>query len=78
MIFNTSVINNVATLVSHICRDQDIIIKTMYHVMNVTSNEAECYDLDSVLSKRHTLALSNTRELNRELYTETSTFYTQL
>ena len=33
MIFDTSVINNVATLVSHICRGQDIIIKTMYHVM---------------------------------------------
>jgi len=24
-----------------------------------------CYDLDSVLSKRHTLILSNTRELDR-------------
>ena len=35
-----------------------------------------CYDLDSVLSKRHTLVLSNTRELNRELHTETSTLYT--
>jgi len=39
---------------------------------------AYCYDLDSVLSKRHTLVLSNTRELDRELHTETSTLYTKL
>ena len=38
----------------------------------------KCYDLDSVLSKRHTLVLSNTRELNRELHTEMSTLYTKL
>ena len=31
-----------------------------------------CYDLDFVLSKRHTLVLSNTRELNR---VPNTTFY---
>jgi len=36
------------------------------------------YDLDSVLSKRHTLVLSNIRELDRELHTEMSTLYTRL
>jgi len=35
------------------------------------------YDLDSVLSKIHTLVLSNTRELDRELHTEMSTLYTK-
>ena len=38
----------------------------------------KCYDLDFVLSKRHTLILSNTRELNRELCTGSSTLYTKL
>ena len=37
-----------------------------------------CYDLDSMLSKRHTLVLSNIRELDRELHTEISTLYTKL
>jgi len=36
------------------------------------------YDLDFVLSKRHTLIWSNTRELDRELHIETSTLYTKL
>jgi len=35
----------------------------------------QCYELDSVLSKRHTLVLSNTRELNREFHTEMFTYY---
>ena len=30
-----------------------------------TSYNLNCYDLNSVLSKRHTLVLSNTRELDR-------------
>jgi len=35
--------NNVATLVSYICRRQDIIAKTIYHAMNITSTEAESF-----------------------------------
>ena len=37
-----------------------------------------CYNLDFVLSKRHTLILSNTRELNRKLLIEIFTLYTEL
>ena len=43
IISDASVKNNVATLVSHIHRGQDIIAKTIHYVMNVTSTEAELF-----------------------------------
>ena len=42
IIFNTSVLKNVTTSVLYIYRGQDII-KTMYHVMNITSTKAELF-----------------------------------
>jgi len=52
---------------------QTLILETSYITLYTI-----CYDLDSMLSKRHTLVLSNIRELDRELHTETSTLYTKL
>jgi len=53
----------------------DIINKAphilLLFLLNTTTG-LNCYDLSFVLSKRHTLVLSNIRELDRELYTETS------
>jgi len=43
IIFDASVKNNVATLVSYICRRQDIIAKTMYYAINIMSTEAESF-----------------------------------
>ena len=37
-----------------------------------------CYDLDSVLSKKHTLVLGSTRELDRVPKYKTSILYTKL
>ena len=37
-----------------------------------------CYDLDSMLSRKHTLVLSDTRELDRVSKYKTSTLYTKL
>ena len=45
IISNTSVKNNITMSVSHIYRDQDIIIKTVYYAMNVTSTEAELFTI---------------------------------
>ena len=39
------------------------ILKTILHSSNTII--LNCYDLSSVLSKRHTFVLSNTRELDR-------------
>jgi len=38
---NTSVKNNIATSISHIYREQEIITKSVHHAMNVTSTEAK-------------------------------------
>jgi len=43
IISDPSVKNNVATLVLHIYRGQDIIAKTIHHAINVTSTEAELF-----------------------------------
>ena len=37
--------NNVTILISHICRGQEIIIKSVHHIMNVTSIEAELFTI---------------------------------
>jgi len=40
---DTSVKNNVATLILHIWRGQEIIAKNIHHTINVTSSEAELF-----------------------------------
>jgi len=41
IITNSSIKNNVATFISHICSGQNILAKTIYYIVNVTSTEAE-------------------------------------
>ena len=57
-----------------------VIVITLYNWKKVIkcSKIDNCSDLDSVLSKKHTLVLSNTRELNRVPKYKTSILYTKL
>ena len=43
VISNVIIKNNVTTLISHICNGQNIIAKTIHHIMNVTSTEVELF-----------------------------------
>ena len=43
IISDISIKNNIATLISHICREQEITTKTVYHAMNVTFTKAELF-----------------------------------
>ena len=45
IISDTSVKNNVTTLILHICREQEIIAKTIYHTINVMFTEAKLFTI---------------------------------
>jgi len=45
IISNASVKNNIITLVLHIHRGQDIIAKTVYHLMNIMSTKTELFSI---------------------------------
>jgi len=45
IITDTSIKNNVAILISHIHRGQEIITKSVYHATNVNSTEAELFTI---------------------------------
>ena len=43
IVLDMSVKNNVTTLILYICKGQEIIVKTIHHVINVTSSKAELF-----------------------------------
>ena len=43
VIFNATIKNNVATSISHIHIHNKLVIKTLYHIVNVTTTEAELF-----------------------------------
>jgi len=43
IISDASVKNNVVILISHICRGQEIIAKSIHHAMNITSSKAKLF-----------------------------------
>ena len=43
IILDTSVKNNIITLISYICREQEIIAKTVYYAINVMSTETKLF-----------------------------------
>ena len=43
IIVDASIKNNIAFLISHIYRGQEIIAKSIHYVMNITSTEAELF-----------------------------------
>jgi len=45
IIVNASINNNIAFLILHIHRGQEIITKSIYYVMNITSTKAELFDI---------------------------------
>jgi len=45
VIFNASIKNNVITSVLHICNSQNIIAKTIHHVMNIISTKVELFSI---------------------------------
>jgi len=45
IISNTSIKNNVTTLILHICSSQNILAKTIYYVIKITSTEAELFSI---------------------------------
>jgi len=50
IISDTSIKNNVATLISYIHRGQEIIAKYVHHTMNITSTEAEIFTIKCSIS----------------------------
>ena len=51
IISDASVKNNIATSVLHIRREHKIIMKTIYHTMNITSTEAELFAMRCDISQ---------------------------
>ena len=51
IISDASVKNNIATSVLHIRREHKIIMKTIYHTMNITSTEAELFAIRCDISQ---------------------------
>ena len=45
VISDTRIKNNITTLTSHVCSGQNILTKTIYHAVNVTSTEAELFTI---------------------------------
>ena len=45
IIANTSIKNNITTLVSHVCKAHNIINKSVYHAMNVNFTEVELFTI---------------------------------
>ena len=45
VIFNTSIKNNVIISILHIYHNQNIITKTIYHTINITSTEVELFSI---------------------------------
>ena len=45
VISNVSIKKNVVTSILHICSSQNIITKTIHHVINITSTEAELFSI---------------------------------
>jgi len=43
IVLDASIKNNVATLILHICKGQEIIAKIIHHAMNITSLKAELF-----------------------------------
>ena len=43
VVFNATIKNNVATSISHIHIHNKLVIKTLYHIVNVTTTEAELF-----------------------------------
>jgi len=55
IIIDVSVKNKVATLISHIYRDQEIIAKTVHHTMNVKPTEVKLFAIKCRIN--HTVQL---------------------
>jgi len=48
IVLDASIKNNVAILIFHICRGQEIIAKTVHYTMNVTFSEVELFTISMV------------------------------
>ena len=51
IISNTNVKNNITTVVSHIQREHEIIIKTVYYAMNIMSTRAKVFTMRCSISQ---------------------------
>jgi len=51
VISDTSIKNNITTLILHIRREYEIIKKTIQHVMNITSTETELFAMRCDISQ---------------------------
>ena len=58
VIFDTSIKNNIVTLIPHVCSGCNILAKTIHHTIKITSTEAELfatrYDIDQTVKVFHT------------------------
>jgi len=43
IVVDISIKNNIATLISHTCREQEIIVKMTHHTTNINSTEAKLF-----------------------------------
>jgi len=57
VISDASIKNNVSTSISYVCSGQNILAKTIYHTINVTSTEAELFAIRCVINQ--TIHLQN-------------------
>jgi len=57
IIVDTSIKNNIAFLISHIHRGQEIIAESTHHVTNVTSTKAELFTIKCGIN--HAMQLQN-------------------
>jgi len=48
IVLDASIKNNIAILILHICRSQEIIAKTVHYTMNVTFSEVELFTISMI------------------------------
>jgi len=51
VISNTSIKNNVVTLISYICSGQNILAKTIHHTINITSTKMKLFSIRYRINK---------------------------
>ena len=80
IISNTSIKNNVATLISYLCSGQNILAKTIHHAINITSTEVKLFSIRyrinqaiQILNTKNIIIITDTIHATRCIFD--SSFY---
>ena len=75
IITNVSLKNNIATMVSHTCRGQEIIAKMTHHTTNINSTKVELFAIicginyaDYLLDVNHIIVIIDAISANRQIF----------